>query len=463
MGSTIVLPPRPPDEALAKCDPAVLAYIAALEDVLRQLIERLEAHDKALREAKRQATPFRREKRKGTRNKPGRKGGHSRERRDDVQHVDEEHRGECPPECPHCGGVVDEAGTYEQLQEDLEIQRVVRRLVIHVGSCRDCGATVEGRSPFQTSTARGAAAHQIGPTALALAAHLHYQQGVPFEKMAAIFEQLGLVVSKAALVRAMHRMALLAEQPFQELLHKVLEQQVLHIDETGWSIDGEPHYLWVLTGSDATVYFIRRTRSGDEVADFLEDFKGVLVTDGHHGYDEIGKRLLRALCLLHLRRNFEQLEQKTQRRGKSLARDLLWWVDEVIAVSAMQRDNLLDAEEFEQMAADLEKQYFEILDTQPSNAANARMVKRLLTWQDAVLRCLRVPGVPATNNHGERQIRPAVVMRKRGGCNRSERGARTFERLGSIAASRAQHRLPLIEWFKQLLCTPVSQPVLVFS
>ena len=64
MGSTITLPPRPPDELLAKCDPMIRAYIAALEDVLRQVIKRQDEQEKTLREAKRQTTPFRREKRK---------------------------------------------------------------------------------------------------------------------------------------------------------------------------------------------------------------------------------------------------------------------------------------------------------------------------------------------------------------------------------------------------------------
>jgi transposase len=459
MATTMKLPPRPPDEVVAQWDPATRVYVEALEAVLRQLIDKVEAHDKALRESKRQATPFRRDKRKKKRKKPGRKKGHARERRADVDHADEEHHAEPPASCPCCGGQhVEEDHSYEQLQEDLEIRRVVRRLVIHVGRCQDCGAVTEGRHPFQTSRARGAAAHQIGPTALALAAHLHYQQGVPFEKMAHVRNQLGLTVSKAALVRAMHRIADRAEEPFQELLHKVLEQEVLHIDETGWSLDGQPHYLWVLTGRDATVYFVRKTRSGDEVEDFLTDFKGVLVTDGHRGYDRIGKRLLRALCHLHLKRNFKELEKKTQHRGKALARDLMWWVDEVIAVVGMRNDEL-DDEEFKQLAADLEVQFFEILDTQPTNAANARMVKRLLTWQDAVLRCLRVPGVPATNNQAEQQIRPAVVVRKRGGCNRSERGARTFERLASIAATRAQHGLSVMDWIKRLLCSSGPEPI----
>jgi transposase len=461
--SGITLPPRPPEELLARCDPAIVAYITALEEVLRKVLGHLDEQEAALRAAKRQATPFRRPGRKKKRKKPGRKGGHARASRPEVDHVDEDASAELPLSCPCCGGTaIDEDHTYEQVQEDLEIRKVVRRILVHVGVCYDCGATVEGRHPFQTSRARGAASQQIGPTALGLAAHLHYQQGVPFERIAEIFEQLGLGVAKATLVRAMHRLAGRAEAAFQELLHKVLQQDVLHIDETSWSIDGQPHYLWVLTGRDATVYFVRQTRSGDEVADFLADFEGVLVTDGYRGYDEIGKRLLRALCLLHLKRNFRQLEEKTQARGKALPRDLAWWVDDVIAVLAAHRDNEFEDDEFAQISADLESQFLDLLDTRPTNAANARMVQRLLKWQDAVLRCLRVEGVPATNNHAERQIRPAVVLRKRGGCNRSERGARTFERLGSIAATRAQHGLPLLDWFSRLLCS-MGEPLGVLA
>jgi transposase len=462
MAQTLTLPPRPPDEVVAKWDPATRAYIEALEELLAQLIMRVTDHDKALREAKRQATPFRREKKKKKRKKPGRKGGHKQSKRAESEHTDEEHHAEVPQACPHCGGHhVEEDHTYQQTYDDLKIVIKTTRIVVHVGTCADCGKAVEGRHPFQTSQARGAAAHQIGPTVLALAALLHYREGVPYEKLVDIFRQLGFDVAKATLVRAMHRIAARAEAPFEELLHKVLQHDVLHIDETGWSIDGQPHYLWVITGKDTTVYFVRKTRSGDEVADFLEDFKGVLVTDGHRGYDKLGKKLMRALCLLHIKRNLKSLEQKTERRGKALPRDLLWWVDEAIALTAMRRE--YDDEEFRQVAADLERQYFEILDTTPTNASNARMVKRLLDWQDAVLRCLRVEGVPATNNQAERQIRPGVVMRKRGGCNRSDRGARTFERMASITATRSQHGLSVMDWFIRLLCNPGPEPVPVLG
>ena len=45
---------------------------------------------------------------------------------------------------------------------------------------------------------------------------------------------------------------------------------------------------------------------------------------------------------------------------------------------------------------------------------------------------LDTPGVPPDNNHGERQIRPAVIIRKNSLCNRSEQGAATQAVLMSI-------------------------------
>ena len=45
---------------------------------------------------------------------------------------------------------------------------------------------------------------------------------------------------------------------------------------------------------------------------------------------------------------------------------------------------------------------------------------------------LDTPGVPSDNNHAERQIRPAVIIRKNSLCNRSQQGAATQAILMSI-------------------------------
>jgi len=61
-----------------------------------------------------------------------------------------------------------------------------------------------------------------------------------------------------------------------------------------------------------------------------------------------------------------------------------------------------------------------------------RLVKRLRRYQDALFTFLDYPNVPYTNNHAEREIRPAVIIRKNSLTNRSEAGAHTQAILMSI-------------------------------
>jgi hypothetical protein len=248
---------------------------------------------------------------------------------------------------------------------------------------------------------------------------------------------------------------------FEALLEQVLSQEVLHIDETGWSVAGEPCWLWVLSGKDVTVYFVRKTRSSDEVADFLKDFKGVLVTDGAKAYDKLGKKLTRALCLLHLRRNAKALEDKQTGGAVCVPRALVDWIDRAIAL--VGRRDELSGRAFRRQANALEREFEQtFVDCQPTNEANRRMVERLRTWHDAVVRSLRDMRVPATNNHGERQIRPSVVTRKRGGCNRSERGVRAFEVITSLLVSARQKKVDFVDWLVALLRQDPLQPQVAF-
>jgi len=56
----------------------------------------------------------------------------------------------------------------------------------------------------------------------------------------------------------------------------------------------------------------------------------------------------------------------------------------------------------------------------------------LKKYWDELLTFLEHPEVPATNNHAEREIRPAVIMRKVIQGNRSDKGARTQSVLMTI-------------------------------
>ncbi len=59
------------------------------------------------------------------------------------------------------------------------------------------------------------------------------------------------------------------------------------------------------------------------------------------------------------------------------------------------------------------------------NANVARLCKRLRRHQDELFTFLDYEDTPADNNGGEREIRPAVIMRKNSNGNQSQRGALT--------------------------------------
>ena len=61
-----------------------------------------------------------------------------------------------------------------------------------------------------------------------------------------------------------------------------------------------------------------------------------------------------------------------------------------------------------------------------------RLAKRLDKYRDSIFTFLDYDAVPFENNHAERQIRPAVVLRKNSQSNRSEKGAATQSVLMSV-------------------------------
>ncbi len=67
-----------------------------------------------------------------------------------------------------------------------------------------------------------------------------------------------------------------------------------------------------------------------------------------------------------------------------------------------------------------------------SDAGTRRLGERLSRHRDHLFTFLDKVEVPFDNNHAERQIRPAVIIRKNSLCNRSVDGARTQAVLMSV-------------------------------
>ena len=90
--------------------------------------------------------------------------------------------------------------------------------------------------------------------------------------------------------------------------------------------------------------------------------------------------------------------------------------------------------------------------TKPPNSSDelrrlhAHLCKHATEW----LVFLDEPAVPPTNNHAERMLRPAVISRKIGGCNKTLLGSLTHEVLASIMVTCHQQGRQFLDLARRL-------------
>ena len=356
-------------------------------------------------------------KRGKNKKKPGAQPGHNGSRRKKPDRIDrpEEHTLE---KCPICGGAVSEpTETHTRIIEDIPVTRpeVVEHHIPRC-YCKKCKKLVEPRVPDALPGA------DLGHRTFALSAWLHYGLGHSLSQIASVLDTtFQHTVSAGGLLHGWSRLAMIFEPWYHRIADLACESSVLHADETGHRVAGQTRWLWCFATPEVTYYHIDDSRGEKALQEFfLEAYQGVLVTDFWPAYNRVlcDKR---QMCLVHLLRELEKVDQRnlspawTEFRAtlKRLLRD---------AIRLWKRENL-SPEEFASKRKRLGHRLAELIDSKQKDADAKRLVKRLKQYRDALFTFLDEPGVPFDNNLAEREIRPAVLMRKNSFHNMTNEGA----------------------------------------
>jgi transposase len=87
--------------------------------------------------------------------------------------------------------------------------------------------------------------------------------------------------------------------PHYELIAALARQApVGYIDETPWYCQNALNWLWTMATDTVTLYLIHLNRSKEAFFDLIEDWKGLVVSDGYGVYQDWVNR--RQTCLAHL-------------------------------------------------------------------------------------------------------------------------------------------------------------------
>ena len=435
---------------------------------LRRLVEvqaeRIDQLEKVIEEVrrggKRQAAPFSKGDPKASPKKSGRRSGtdhgtHSR-RRAPEREPDRVVPVPLPDACPHCGeNDLLALKTMSQWVEDLpDIATILTRFDVSVGCCAGCGRRVQGRDGEQSSDALGAAAAQVGPRALALAAWLHKACGMPLAKICALYSQFHLAVTPGGLSQAMDRMATKSFATYEALKEELAAASVVSPDETGWRVGGRSAWLWAFAATTLTVYAICDGRGFDDATTVLPaDFAGTLCRDGWAPYRKFTDAAHQS-CLAHLLRRAREMAESNPPEHRDIPVTLSAILHDALIARALRDAGMLEGDTLDRAIAGLDRRVNALLAAESGCDANRRLQKHLAHERDALFTFLRRPGVEATNWRAENAIRPAVVNRKVCGGNRGWYSAETQQILMTLFRTAYQQGVDAIAVLIDLLRSP---------
>jgi hypothetical protein len=271
----------------------------------------------------------------------------------------------------------------------------------------------------------------LGHHVIALTAWLHYGLGVTIAQIVSILGyHFQTKLTPGGLVNAWKRLAEVLTAWYEQIAEQARQSARLHADETGWRVNGVTYWLWCFANTRVCYYMIDRCRGSPALQKFFtEEFEGVLVTDFWAPYLSVCAND-RQYCLVHLLRELEKVDTRnTSPEWQAFAKRLRRLLRDGIRLR--KRPDFAPGK-FQSRVDRLNVRVGQMVRETYHDADARRLAKRLAKYGEHLFTFLDYADVPFDNNLCEREIRPAVVLRKNSQSNRSIRGAATQAVLMSV-------------------------------
>jgi len=216
--------------------------------------------------------------------------------------------------CP-CGCALKRIG--EDVSEKLDYTPGVFTVERHVRGkwvCDDCETLIQAPVPAQVIDKGIPTAGLLAHVMIAM-----FSDHLPLYRQESIFGRAGLAIPRSTLAQWVGATGMQLQPLVDALRNVILEQQVIHVDETPVQMfapgSKKTHrsYVWAYTTSQfcetaAVVYDFSSSRAVEYARNFLHGWKGKLVCDDFGGYKasfELG--VTEIGCIAHARRKFFEL------------------------------------------------------------------------------------------------------------------------------------------------------------
>jgi transposase len=233
-----------------------------------------------------------------------------------------------------------------------------------------------------------------------------------------ISDQYGLMISTGVISEMISRTADGFKSEYEQLKKNLKNTSHLHADETGWRNGGNNEWLWSFSNKTISIYTIVPSRAQKVVKEVLGDsYGGVLISDFYGGYNKIICQKQR--CWTHLLRELHVLKKK--KPGDEEIEYFSNRLKKFFERACNLRENYTKGEDIDSSLKRLETDTIQFLSKTFQEKKLQTLVKRMTKFYCELYTFIK-KNVEPTNNPAEREIRPAVLMRKTSYCNRSDQG-----------------------------------------
>lgn len=314
-----------------------------------------------------------------------------------------------------------------------------------------------------------------------------YSDHLPLNRMEGIFKRYGVQIPKQTMWDMLVRVDALVAQPVLKQMRKeLLEEEILHSDETPVKlrIEGQKgsrdSWVWgwrnvADEGPSKVLIEFHQSRSRDGPLAFLDEWSGTLIIDGYSGYNEVCRRngIVRAGCWAHARRKFKEALDAGSKDAVGVLRHVRRLFALERAVKGRAERHGMDRPELLELRTRVRGRYSasliekihgtaEGLEAKRSTLPKSKLGKAIqyLTNQREPLEVfLSNPRVPMHNNDEERDLRHIITGRKNWLIFASPRGGEVACRLYSLIISCIQNGVNPQAYIEDVLMAVATTPM----
>jgi transposase len=470
---------------LCKNDPYTAAKIIIMVEKLQELVALQEIRIKELEarlnmNSKNSSKPpstdnkLKKDKKKPTssNNKRGAQKGHKgntlkmSNTPDKIEHL-------IPTECHCCGKSLKKCESLKSEKRQLfdlpKIKMYITEYQAHTKECPHCHTLNKATFPpnIKSST-------QYGDKLKSFVSYLNAYQMLPYERIAELIEDLSSHKISTGTIYNFLNSHYEQLENFENIIKKeLINEEILHSDETGINIAKKLHWIHVASSSKLTYYMLHAKRGKIAIDDMeiLPNFKGVVVHDHWKPYSKYTD-CTHSYCNAHILRELQGVTQNDSVQWSQDMHTLLTNMNIAVHKAKDSNKECLSDAQIKKFTKIYEKIIKSALKLYPPPNPPAKKQKgrqkqpkaknlldRLSVYQVQTLRFLNDFRVPFTNNQAEKDLRMIKVKEKISGSFASFKGGEIFCRIRSYISTLKKNDLSVFKGLESALSGKLLLPV----